>query len=243
MELVKTKSFELAVSAKGDRDASRLALLLPGRLDTKDYAHMQSHVDALSQKGCYALSFDPPGTWDSPGDISLYTTENYIKAVDELIEYFGNKPTVIMGHSRGGSVAIVAGMNNPYVTHFVAAMSHYRPSERPEVSGEFRTSYRDLPPGTEETKERKRFDLPMSYFDDSTKYTGLESSKKPKLFFLGKQDDIVLPEDVKEAYELSAEPKQLYELNSDHDYRYHPEVMGQVIKITRDFLEKTGFFE
>jgi hypothetical protein len=237
MEMIKTSSFELAVYKKGDENAEKLALCLPGRLDTKDYANMRSHVDFFASKGYLAMSFDPPGTWESPGDISLYTVPNYLKAIDELIELHGNRPTVAIGHSRGGTMAMMAGINNQYITHFIAVMSHYGPSERPDVEGDIRTSYRDLPPGTEETKEKKQFDLPMSYFDDPTPYTGLESCTKPKLFFLGKKDDAVLPEDVRETFELAAEPKQLYELDSVHDYRYHPDIIAEVERVTEVFLD------
>ena len=237
MEKINTPSFELAIYKKGDENAEKLLLCLPGRLDTKDYAHMQSHVDFFASKGYLAISFDPPGTWESSEDISLYTTQNYLKAVYELIELYGNRPTVTLGHSRGGTMAMMAGINNPYVTHFVAVMSHYGPSEKPNESGDVRVSYRDLPPGNEETEEKKQFDLPMSYFDDLTPYAGLESCTKSKLFFLGKHDDLVLPEDVRETYELAAEPKQLYELDSDHDYRYHPEVIREVERVTEEFLK------
>lgn len=236
MNLIKTPSFELAIYKKGDEASEKLALCLPGRLDTKDYAHMQSHVDFFASEGYLAVSFDPPGTWESPGDISLYTTPNYLKAIDEIIAHYGSKPTVVLGHSRGGSMAILAGINNPHVTHFVAVMSHYGPSEKPDGEGEVRMSYRDLPPGTEKTEERKRFDLPMSYFDETTPYTGLESCIKPKLFFLGLRDNLILPEDVRETYELAPEPKQLYELASGHDYRYNTEVIKTVERVTAEFL-------
>ena len=239
MSLLKTKSFELAVYFAGDKNAPKLALLLPGRLDTKDYVHMRSHVDFLSQKGYFALSFDPPGTWESPGDIMLYTTQNYLKAVDELIEHFGSKPTVVMGHSRGGSMAMLAGVNNPHITHFISAMSRYghsSVSEEAKRAG-VSISYRDLPPGTERTKEKKRFDLPLSYFEDSTEYIGLERCTKPKLFFLGTHDTSVAPDDVREAHELAAEPKQLHELDSDHNYRLSSHLIDEVNKVTGEFLE------
>jgi pimeloyl-ACP methyl ester carboxylesterase len=236
MEKIKTPSFELAIYKKGDKNAEKLILCLPGRLDTKDYAHMRSHVDFFASKGYLAISFDPPGTWESSDDISLYTTQNYLKAVDELIELYGNRPTITLGHSRGGTMAMMAGINNKYVTHFVAVMSHYGPSEKPKELGDVRVSYRDLPPGTEETLERKSFNLPMGYFDDPTPYTGLELCAKPKLFFLGKHDDLVLPEEVRETYGLAAEPKQLHELDSNHDYRYHSEIIKEVEKAIEGFL-------
>lgn len=93
MNIIKTKNFELAVYTKGDQDSPKLALVLPGRLDTKDYIHNTSLVDYLASQSYIALSFDPPGTWESSGNIELYTTTNYLKAVDELIEHFGNKQT------------------------------------------------------------------------------------------------------------------------------------------------------
>src|SRR3989338_8571987 len=129
MQLIKTASFELAIYAHGEKTSSSLALVLPGKLDTKDYPHMKNHVGYLSARNYLALSFDPPGTWESPGGIELYTMTNYLKAINELIEYFGNKPTVLMGHSRGGSMAMLAGVQNKYVTHIIAVMSHIEPSE------------------------------------------------------------------------------------------------------------------
>ena len=98
---IRTKSFELAVSTFGDPHAERLALLLPGRLESKDYAHLQSHAAYLAGRDYYAVAFDPPGSWDSPGGIQAYTVTNYLQAVRELIEYYGNKPTLLLGHSLG----------------------------------------------------------------------------------------------------------------------------------------------
>ncbi|MEJ0073023.1 MAG: alpha/beta hydrolase [Candidatus Saccharibacteria bacterium] len=121
-------NFELATYEQGNSEAERLAIVLPGRLDTKDYAHIRSHVDFLASLGYHALSFDPPGTWESPGDISLYTTTNVQQAIQEIIELFGDKPTVIAGHSRGGSHALLSGVAFPAITHMVAIMSHPGPT-------------------------------------------------------------------------------------------------------------------
>ena len=236
MEMIKTNSFELAVNKKGDENSDRLMLCLPGRLDTKDYAHIQSHVDYFAEKGFLTASFDPPGTWESGGDISLYTTANYQMAIDEIITHFGNRPTVVLGHSRGGTMAMLAGVNNQYVTHFIAVMSHWGPSGRPHTDKEVQVSHRDLPPGTERTTDRKRFDLPMSYFNDPTDYSGLDKCIKPKLFFAGKQDVLVTPEDVNETFEQAAEPKQLHELDSEHDYRLRANIIDEVNNKVAEFL-------
>lgn len=244
MKILKTKTFELAVYEKGDPNSPKLAIIIPGRLDTKDYVHNTSLVDFLATKGYFALSFDPAGTWESPGDIELYTTTNLIKSVDELIEHFGNKPTLLAGHSRGGTIAMLAGPKNPNVTHIIPIFSYYG---APRISADERIvdgkvmSYRDLPPGNAKTKEQKEFGLPLNYFEDGKQYNalaGLKNFTKPKLFFYGVEDDMNDPENVKVAYEDSAEPKEIHALKSDHDYRYHPEIIKEANKIIGLFLDK-----
>lgn len=244
MKIIKTKTFELAVYERGDLSSPKLAIVIPGRLDTKDYVHNTSLVDQLASRGYLALSFDPPGTWESPGDIELYTTTNYLKAVDELIEYFGNKPTLLAGHSEGGTIAMLAGPKNPHVTHFIPIFSYYGapsdPSEERIVDGKV-ISHRDLPPGNMKTKEQKEFGLPLNYFEQGKQYhalTGLKNCAKPKLFFYGVKDDMNDPEDVKKAYEESVEPKMIHALNSDHDYRYHPEIIEEANHIIGKFLDR-----
>lgn len=241
MATIKTKkNFELATYEKGNKDALKIILLLPGLLDTKDYAHMVSHVNYFAEKGYYALSFDPPGTWDSPGGIELYTMTNYLKAINELIEFLGNRPTVLMGHSRGGVMAMMVGAQNKYVTHIIAAMSHTAPSELDpnKVKDGVKISYRDMPPNDAENK--KRFDLPVNYFEDVKRYDVLSAIKqcqKPKLFFYGNRDVLVEPAEVKEMFAEASEPKFIKELNSEHDYRRHGDIVDEVNNETWNFLE------
>ncbi|MCX6804180.1 MAG: alpha/beta hydrolase [Candidatus Diapherotrites archaeon] len=238
MNTLKVKSFELAVYAKGTPDSEKLALVLPGRLDTKDYLHMHSHVDYLSSKKYYALSFDPPGAWESPGGIKLYTMTNYLKAINEIITHFGNKQTVLMGHSRGGSMAMLAGTQNKYVSHIIAAMSNSQPSQinKKLKDKDFAINYRDNPFGG-----KIKFELPLSYFEDAAQYTMLDAlskCSKPKLYFLGKKDTIVTPESVRNAYAKSANPKQLYEIDSGHDYRFQADKIEEINKVIGMFLDK-----
>lgn len=195
--MIRTKSFTLATYEKGNRDSEKLALVFPGKLDSKDYAHMRSHVDCLAGLGFYALTFDEPGVWESPGDISLFTTSNYIKAVNELIEYFGNRPTFLVGHSRGASVAVITGVKNPNVFAFTSIIPSFSKdgfdhTDDPEWKNSgYKVEMRDLPPGGgEKTKE---FRLPYGFFEDQIKFRwtkDISESKKPKLLFLGKKDTL-----------------------------------------------------
>ncbi|MBP6980065.1 alpha/beta fold hydrolase [Candidatus Curtissbacteria bacterium] len=246
MPIIQTKSFQLAINVRGDEHAKKLALVLPGRLDTKDYACFDSHLNYLAERGHFAVSFDPPGTWESPGGIELFTTTNYIKAVDELIEYFGNKPTILIGHSRGAAVAILAGSENSNVTSFVAIMAAFGDPSDPSAEAMktgIHTSYRDLPPGTTKTKEQKKFLLPINYFIDGKRFNPLDSLKnctKPKLLFYGTDDRFAEPAMVRELFKTIPEPKQLHELHTTHDYRHFPAVIAEVNVVIGDFLNKHG---
>jgi pimeloyl-ACP methyl ester carboxylesterase len=241
--IIKTKSFELAVLAKGDENAHKIAILIPGRLDTKDYANFVSHAEYLVACGFYAIAFDPPGTWESPGDISLYTTTNYLKAIDELIARFGSKPTLLLGHSRGGTAAILAS-GNPAVTGIVLVLSNYSmpsPPDENALRAGFQISHRDLPPGDHETKEQKEFKLPLSYWEDAKQYDPLavlRSCVKPKLMISSTRDEFSSPQKIQEIYDSVPEPKMLRMIDSAHDYRRHAESIETVNVAIGEFLKK-----
>lgn len=242
MNIIKTKNFELAINTAGDPNSEKVALVLPGRLDTKDYANNLSHIEYLAKHGYYALSLDPPGTWNSPGGIELFTTTNYVKAVNELIEFLGNKLTLLFGHSRGGTVAMLVGTVNPHVTHIITNMSYYgapsAPTDECRLKG-YQVSLRDMPPGTEKGGPQKRFELPLNYFEEGMQYNVTEAIKvcrKPKLFFYGVNDLEMNPEDVKEMYKFASEPKFIHELNSEHRYWRHLEIIEEVNKTVGEFL-------
>ncbi len=239
MELLETKNFELAVYKRGDEAAEKLMLCLPGRLDTKDYAHMHSHVEYFAERGYLAVSFDPPGTWESPGTMEEYTMTNYLKAINEIIEHFGNRPTVLLGHSRGGSMAMLAGSTNDAVTHFITVLSRVAessPSQKALDAGVY-VSKRDTP--AQYTEAEITFELPLSYFDDCKQYdlaALMAVCTKPKLLFYGTEDPLITEADVRSAYEVAAEPKEIQELVCGHDYRRYPDIIKQVNERAARFL-------
>lgn len=248
-EFITTKSFRLAIYAKGSRKADKLALVLPGKLDTKDYLHIRNHVNFLSAKGYFALSFDPPGTWESNDDITQYTMSNYLKATNEIIKYYGNKPTFIIGHSLGGSIAILAGTKNQYVTHFASIMSHstFNPNikkQYPNIGWRnkgYKIHLRDTP--QEYPDKSKTFKLPYAFLEDEIQYDmliDLSRCKKPKLFIAGSKDINVKPEFVQNAYNISSKPKYIYTIDSNHKYCKNERLIDEVNVIIDKFL--TEFF-
>lgn len=233
MEILKTKSFELAANISGDRNAPKLAILMPGRLDTKDYANFTSHADFLSKRGYLVVAVDPPGTWDSPGGLNNYTTSTYVKAINELIDYFGNRPTLLLGHSRGGATAMLAS-TNPAVKELVvvnAAYGNPTPPKPEEVENGKLVELRDLPPGNVRTEKKVRFDLPMVYFEDGAKHNPKEALRKfkgQKLLIHATRDEFTELSKIKEIYDSLTEPKMFLTIDCTHDYRLFPEVIEQV---------------
>lgn len=243
MSIIRTQSFELSVLTRGSQDSVQLALILPGRLDTKDYGNFVSHAEYLAEKGFFAVAIDPPGTWGSLGDISLYTTTNYLRAINELIEYFSNRPTLLIGHSRGAAAAILASMSHSAISGIVPIMPNLgtptAPGEQALRLG-YKIEHRDLPPGTSVTIKQKEFRLPIAYWTDGAKYSPAEVFKqctKPKLLVYGNQDDFTPTDEVLTLFKELPDPKVLVEVSSDHDYRYHEEVIAKVNEEIGKFVD------
>lgn len=242
--MLQTKDFELATYEKGDRASPRLAIVIPGRLDTKDYAHVTTLVNLLAGKGYYALAFDPPGIWESKGGIDMYTTTNYVKAIAQTIEHFGNRPTLLAGHSRGGSAAMLVGATNSQVIGVVGILANYGPPSAPSPETMrlgFKVTYRDLPPGTSRTLEQKEFKLPMSYFTDGAQYNPLEALRKitkPKLLIYGTKDEFTSVALEKSVFESIPEPKMMEAVEAEHDYRLDLKAIERVNAVVQEFLER-----
>lgn len=242
MQFLVTKNFKVATHSKGDKNSEKLALVLPGRLDTKDYAHMRSHVDFMASEGYYALSFDVPGTWESPGNLADYTTSLYIKIVKEIIDHF-SRPTILIGHSRGGTVSMLVGAEHPKVIATVMIMATYGPPTpaSPEaVKLGYQNEPRDLPGYESKTDQPKIYKLPMNYFVDGQKQKPvdmLKNSSKPKLLIYGTDDPYTTPEKVEQIFASIPKPKMLHKVNCDHDYRYHAEIIEDVNQAIGKFLK------
>ena len=151
-----------------------------------------------------------------------------------------------MVHSRGASMAILAGLTNPYITSFASVFSSFTEDgynvdsdiAKWKAQG-YLLKKRDLPPGGGPSV--KEFKLPYGFYEDQLQYAvakDLKQSEKPKLFILGKRDVLAVPEIVKKLYSITSDPKELYELDSDHNYRFHPKFIEEVNKVVGAFLHK-----
>lgn len=82
--------FELSAVIKDSSGSKKLAVLLPGFLDSKDYAHMVGLEQDLSKIGFTTVRFDPTGTWESSGTINDYSFTQYLSDVTSVINFMDN---------------------------------------------------------------------------------------------------------------------------------------------------------
>lgn len=245
MKRVQTTNFSLAMYSIGSPDSPKVALILPGFLDTKDYAHIHGHADFLASRGYFAVAVDMPGTWESGGKIEDYTLTNCIQAVDELVAKF-DRPTLLVGHSNGGRIAFYVAAKNSRVSGVVAIMSPLfvrkstskKESIRKWMQDGSRTYTMDVPGDPSATRE---FTIPFSFIEDSEKYQPsklLATLTVPKLFIAGRDDHVITASEVKKSYDRSASPKRYETVAAPHIYRGDPAIIQSIHAHIASFLDE-----
>lgn len=238
-------------STKGK--SKKLALLLPGFLDSKDYSHLVRLADDLTKMGFVAVRLDPTGVWESEGDIVYYTISQYLRDVQAVMDFMKDKGSfediVVVGHSLGGRVAILFGAVESTVSAVVNIMgsaSFVLPENFEDTVVKWsregvKVSVRDLP----DNKNKKReFKVPYSFVEDALDYDVMGvvgELRKPLLLIAGEKDDLCPPELMKAIYEKANKPKELVVVEGiGHDYRHHvneiEKVNAHVIKFLRRYL-------
>jgi len=217
----------------------RLAIICPGYLDSKDYDHLVKLAETLSQHGYASVRFDPTGTGESEGSINDYLTSQYLEDVKSVLEYMlkaGKYSSILLaGHSRGGMISILYASRDSRISNVAAIM----PSSPKTIQGKryedwkaigFAVSVRDIP----NTNEKREYRVPYTHVIDLEKFNVFKEVKNlhaPIIFIAGELDAKVLPEDVKEIFDLAHEPKKFILMNGiGHDYRHNPSEINQVNK-------------
>lgn len=229
-------------------DSDKLAILLPGHLDTKDYIHLTMLAEDLNKIGYLTISFDPTGIWESDGNIEQYNLTQYLIDVDTVINHASEKnkytEIILLGHSFGGRVAIEYAANHSEIKQAVAIMTPSDTHNSPYIKArriEWRKagkllSKRNLP---ENVNKFKEFLVPYSFVEDRSKYNLLNAIAKfhgKTIVIAGELDEVAIPNDVKKIYEAANEPKYFTSIPGiGHNYRHDPDnvkiVNKEIIKL------------
>ena len=220
----------------------KVALLLPGSLDSPDYLHLKTFDKRLTEMGYIVERLDLGGLWET-GSAENYTITNSLKQIKERIDsYKDQNPSeiLLLGHSRGALTAIIAGARMPEVTKIVALCSpvDIRNSINKWTIGEPRISKRDLP---EDPTKFREFSVPYSYLEDALKYSAVEEVKKinkPLMIFMAMDDDTVLPSDIEKIVANANSPYVVRQPDMGHDFRKSQAQCDIVMDEIEKFLKK-----
>lgn len=219
----------------------KVALLLPGYLDSPDYLHLVTFEKRLKELGYTVERLDACNLWRT-GDVENYTITNFIKQIRERVDSYKNQDPeeiVLIGHSNGAFTSIVAGARMPDVTKIIALCPppDKEGSEHKWVDG-VRVSKRDLP--NDSTKFRE-FAIPDTHIKDAIQYSAVEDVKKinkPIMIFIALDDTVVNPEWTEEIVSNANNPYVVRQPNMGHDFRNSQEECNIVMNEIEKFLSK-----
>lgn len=218
----------------------KLALLLPGYLDSPDYLHMIIFEKRLKELGYTTERLDPCNLWKT-GDVNNYSITNYIKQTSDRIKYYKNqnpKEIVLIGHSLGGFVSIIAGSRNSEVTKIIALCPPpNRIKSKADWNGKkFRHSKRDLP---DNPMQFRSFDVPYSFAEDGLQYSAVNEVKniyKSLMIFIALDDDVISPELTEKIVKNAKNPYVVRQPNMGHNFRKSEKECNLVMAEIEKFL-------
>ncbi len=201
--------------------------------------------EMLQNIGYKVERLDPGKLWKT-GNIKKYTISRYLKDIKEIIDKHKQKAKeiVLIGHSLGGFMAIIAGNKFPEVTKIVSLCP---PSSMDGLinkeleSTGYRTSTRNLPG---QPKKERTFQVPYSAFKEAQKHSALKAIKKinkPVMIFIAEKDESVPPEETEKLISASkVKPHVVRQPNMGHNFRHSPKEARIVTKHIKNFLIKTS---
>lgn len=216
----------------------KLALLLPGYLDSPEYQHFQVFTARLEELGYVVQALDPCHLW-STGDVLRYSVTNYIKHVQSVIDtHDASDEIVLIGHSLGGFVAILVGSQNPRVSSVIAlcAPPDLLASQGKWVNG-YRVSRRDLP---NDPDHYRTFAIPESFVEDALKYSAVRVVDQVRgrlMILIGEDDVVVTPERTMQIVDRARDPHVVRLPKLEHGFRRSAadcmRVMGEIERFLR----------
>lgn len=220
----------------------KLVLLLPGYLDSPDYLHMLTFEKRLKELGYMTERLDPCNLWKT-GNSKNYSITNYLKQIKDRMSFYKSQNStevILIGHSLGGFVSIIAGSRINEVTKIVALCPppDRKYSNQEWKKGEVKYSKRDLPDNPQEFRE---FEVPYSFVEDGLQYSAEEEVKKihkPLMIFIALEDTIV-PSNLTERIIANANnPHVVRQKNMGHNFRCSKEECKTVMAEIEKFLTK-----
>ncbi len=215
----------------GDR-SDCLVILGHGVTGDKDRPVLVALAEGLAARGWSCLRVSFAGNGDSEGDFRAATITKETEDLEDLIEQLpGDLRLAYCGHSMGAAVGVLAGTRNERIKVLMNIAGMIRTADFCE------REFGGVTPDEGTMWEEPGCPLSQAYVDDlngiGDLFEEVSVLRKPLLLVHGTADDVVLPEDGKDAFKLAAEPKQLVLVDgADHvfDEKTYPQVVDAAAK-------------
>jgi pimeloyl-ACP methyl ester carboxylesterase len=216
-----------------------LAVLIPGFLDSRSWAGTRTLAAELQSSGRTAVSFDPRGTFRTLGDPEqIKPSVQVCDTISAIGMVRPHERTVLIGHSFGASIALLAAAEDPRVTDVVAIMPprcFVWPRDYDAARDNWRrTKIRRFDVAAPGSSVQWQFKVPHSVVDDAVERdlpgTLRRLRHDQRILFVAGRDDTVIPSaTVKKLFtECHSARKTFVVLPVCHDYRDHPEQLRMV---------------
>ena len=205
---------------------------------SKDSRAARYISSALAEKGIATLRFDFTGLGESEGEFDgttfSHNVDDIVAAANALRDAYG-APTLLVGHSLGGSAVLAAAAKVPEV---VAVATIGAPFEPKHVAKLFEASLEEIDSKGQADVDigGRPFTIRKAFIEDIKRYCSAErigALKKALLVFHSPQDNVVAIENARLIYQAARHPKSFVSLDgADHllvrprDARYVAEVLA-----------------
>lgn len=236
----------------------------------KDWGAWNLVAEEFVKKGFNFIKFNfsyNGTTIENPNDfddLKAFGENNYITELNDLSividwinqengyqKYFDTKQIYLIGHSRGGGIALLEGKSNPTVSKIVtwATVSNY--FERLPGQAEIEKWKKDGVIYQFNSRTKQQMPLYYQFYESLMRNKeqldieeAVSKTNKPILFIHGEEDKVVLPEESVKLNQLNDESKLLLVKNGTHTFNTsHPwnkkelsDELYQVVNETIHFL-------
>ncbi|MDX1679958.1 MAG: alpha/beta fold hydrolase [Akkermansiaceae bacterium] len=218
----------------GTRD-DRLVILGHGVTGNKDRPLMLAVAKGLAAKGWPCLRISFAGNGNSEGDFREATISKESQDLGAVIDQLpSGLRLAYAGHSMGGAVGVLTAARDPRIEVLI------------NLAGMIRTQafcereFGEVTPDQGKMWDEEGCPLSQAYVDDlhglGDLFDHVGSLSQPLLLIHGTADDVVLPEDSKDAYEAATEPKRLVQVEGA-GHSFDEETYGQVIDAANQWLD------
>lgn len=210
---------------------------------TKDTITTYRSSRFLAQKGYAVLRFDFAGLGASTGDFSNCNFTTTIEDINAAIRYLTDHhtaPTVLLGHSLGGTSSLAAAVDNDDIKKVITIASPSQPAHVLHHFGHALTMLEQNIPSSFEVAG-SFYDINPQFLEDVRSWdmqTHLSKLDKPVLIFKVENDELVNAEDADEIQQWVQGETTLVNLKNTDHLLTDKEVNMAAVQSIVDWLEK-----